>query len=505
MKNYAFDPSHQNMGRHIVSGILNSGGLQIVKVLCQFGSVIVLSRLLPPSDFGLLAMVGPVIGFVTLFQDLGLGQATIQKPTLIHDEVNAFFWINVAAGTALTVIVIALSPLVGWYYGEPRVVPLTIAMGALILVGSLGNQPGAILMRRMKFKALSLYGALGAVCGLAVSIMMAFILKGYWALYFGIVAGTVIPVIGVWISSGWRPSVPRHVSGLQEMLKFGAGVTGANISGFFSRNMDNVLIGHRWGDHALGLYDRAYKLLLFPLQQIVGPVMSTMVPVLSRLSDEPDRYRNILLRTLSQLTLAIWPGIVWSIVLADVFVPTLLGKQWTDSAVLFKPLAIAGLAQVVNSTQGGIFVSQGRSGELARMSFIGAIIDISSFVIGLPYGALGVSIAYAASEYLRTPCFWWFTTRRGPVRLRDVLRAIAPQILGVLASALALMVYRKLAPFLSPISLLTGGLILSYSTAAFVMSLSPHGRKTIKQSLEAGQRILLHMNSKDERTNSHEG
>ena len=95
VKECPFEPRHKEIARYITSGLFNSGIVQAVQVLCQVTSVIVLSRLLPPSDFGLIAMVSPISGFVALFQDLGLSQATIQKPGLNHDEVNAFFWINV--------------------------------------------------------------------------------------------------------------------------------------------------------------------------------------------------------------------------------------------------------------------------------------------------------------------------------------------------------------------------------------------------------------------------
>ena len=484
------------MGRHIASGIVNSGIVQIVAVLCQFGSVIVLARLLSPSDFGLIAMVGPVYGFVLLFQDLGLSQATIQKPQLNHDEVNAFFWINVAVGAALTVAVCALSPLVGWYYGEPRVVPLTIAMGLLILVGSVGNQHGAILRRRMEFGIVAVSGVAGAVSGLAVSITLAVVLKNYWALYFGTAVGVVIPTVGVWVASGWRPSAPRRVYGLREMLKFGAGITCGNMSSFFSRNMDNILIGWRWGDHALGLYDRAYKLLLFPVQRIVGPVMGTMVPVLSRLATKPEEYCRIYLKTMGQLTLATWPGIIWAITLNDTLVSTLLGKQWTDSAAIFEPLAIAGLVQVVNTSIGYLCISQGRSGEFARLSFIGAVIDVAAFVIGLPYGAIGVATSYAVSEYVRTPFFWWYVTRRGPIRPHDLVRTILPQTASALAAGVVLLACRKLTQ-MPPIFLLTSGLALSYAVSALTMSMSPAGRETLKHTLDAGRRILLHLKSKD--------
>lgn len=487
-----FEPRHLDMARHIASGVFSAGMLQIVMVLCQFGSVIVLSRLLSPSEFGLMAMASPVFGFVTLFQDLGLSQATIQKPTLSHAEVNVFFWINVAIGAVLMVFIMAVSPLVGRYYGEPRVALLTAAMGWLMLVGALGNQPRAILTRRMEFQIQSIYGALGAICSLMASIVAAFFLKNYWALYCGMVAGSLVPTAGIWFASGWKPSAPRRISGLHDMLKFGAGITGSNIASFFSCNTDNILIGRRWGDHTLGLYDRAYKLLLFPIQRIAGPVMSTLVPVLSRLNAEPDRYRSVFLKITANLTLLAWPGIIWAIVLNDTLIPLLLGEQWKDSAMIFTPLAFAGLVQIVNNSMGYLYISQGRSGELARLSFIGAALDVSSFVIGLPYGAIGVATAYAISEYLRTPFFWWNVTRIGPIRPRHIIYVILPHVISAFASGMVLTLYRKWvhAP---PLFLLAGGLVLSYAIAVFVMLLSRSGRETLEHAWEAGQRLLLHV------------
>ena len=147
------------------------GFLQAVRVLCQFGSVVVLSRLLSPSEFGVVAMAAPVISFAGLFQDLGLSQATVQKRGVDEAEVNAFFWINLGAGACLCALVIALSPLAGSYYHEARAVKVTAAFGALILLGSLGSQPGAIMTRRMLYRASAINGAISAVAGLLASVM----------------------------------------------------------------------------------------------------------------------------------------------------------------------------------------------------------------------------------------------------------------------------------------------------------------------------------------------
>ena len=461
--------------------------MQIIKVLCQFASVVVLSRLLPPSDFGLIAMVTPIYGFVLLFQDMGLSQATIQKPDISHDEVNAFFWINVVVGFALTVAIMAISPLIGWYYHEPRVVMLSIAMASLVLLGSLGNQPCAILTRRMNFTALSVTGVIGAISGLLASVLFALWLKNYWALYVGMLVGTFFPVVGVWIAARWAPSAPRRVPGIRGMLSFGAGVTSANVLSFIARNADNVLIGHRWGDYVLGFYDRAYKLLLFPLQRLSGPVLYTMIPVLSRLVADPTHYRTIFLKTITQLMYAVWPGILWAVALSDTLVPVLLGKQWSDAAKIFNLLAFAGVLQVINSANGCLFVSQGRGGDLARYNLVSTIGYVAAFFIGLPDGATGVAAAYAICELILTPFLWWYMTRTGPIRLMDMAETLLPQLVSAAICVAALFLFQRNFELPSYL-LLAAGLIISYGTYTLALLLTPKGRIVIRQALS----ILRH-------------
>ena len=479
MDDAIFDPPHQEMGRHVRTGLLSSGAAQIVKIGCQFTSVVVLSRLLPPSDFGLVAMAGPVYAFVSLFLDLGLNQATIQKKSLTHAEVNAFFWINLAVGLALTIVLGAASPLAGWYYGDGRVTGLTAAMAGLIVISALGNQHNAILRRRMSFRAASLIDVIGTVAGLGVSIAAALILKTYWALYDGMAAAIIVPVIGSWIATRWRPSlphIPRHIGG---SIKFGLGITSFNMTNFFARNLDNVLIGRFCGSLVLGLYDRAYKLLLFPLQRIVGPITDVMLPVLSKLQHEPDAYRRLYMNLVSQLLLITWPGILCAIVFGPALIATLLGPQWAGSAAIFLPLAIVALVQMVNNPSGLLFITQGRSGHYAKWGIIGGATSVASFVIGLPFGAVGVATAYAAAEYIRTPFLWRYATRQGPVGIKDVLAATLPAIGAAFATLLGLIMLRY-SQILSGLPLLIVAGSMSYAIFTAALSLFPSGRATVK-------------------------
>lgn len=459
-----------------------TGGAQGIRLACQFTSVIVLSRLLAPEDFGIVAMAAPVMGFVGLFQDLGLMQATVQKKHIAHAEVNALFWINMAISALLAGVLVLAAPLAARFYGEPGVGLLVGALSLQILVGGAGGQHHAILNRRMQFGRLAILDSASAIAGLGVAIAWALVDPGYWALYAGGLATALTATAMAWAASGWRPGWPRWATGAGGLVHFGAGITGFNFASFFARNLDNVLIGRYRGNEELGLYDRAYKLLLFPLQQVTNPLSRVMVPALSRMTDEPHRYRHAYLRVVPLLLLVTLPGVALAIAMADVLVPFALGQQWAGSALIFQALGFAGLLQSLNNPSGWLFISQGRSAEFMRWGIVTAMTSVAAFVIGLPYGALGVAVAYAASEYLRTPFLWLYVGRRGPVRTMDMARTALPFVLG---AHLALVILWALKPHLpqAPLPALVLGTLLSYSLVIAVVALFEPGRRTLGECL----------------------
>lgn len=477
-----FDPPVGSLGRSVKRGALMTGSAQGVRLACQFASVIVLSRLLAPEDFGIVAMAAPAMSFVGLFQDLGLTQATVQKKRITHAEVNALFWINMGISALLAGILVLAAPLAAWFYRESKVGLLVAALSLQILVSGAGGQHYAILNRRMQFGRLAVLGSASAVAGFGVAIVWALVDPGYWALYAGGLATAMTATVMAWAASGWRPGWPRWAAGAGSLVNFGAGITGFNLANFFARNLDNVLIGRYRGNVELGLYDRAYKLLLFPLQQVTNPLSQVMVPALSRMTDEPHRYRHAYLRVAPLLLLVTLPGVALAIAMADVLVPFALGQQWAGSALIFQALGFAGLLQSLNNPSGWLFISQGRSAEFMRWGIVTAVTSVSAFVIGLPYGAYGVALAYAASEYLRTPLLWLYVGRHGPVRTMDMARAAFPFVLGAHLAIGLLWVARSYLPE-APLPALVLGTLLSYSLVIAVAALFEPGRRTLGECL----------------------
>lgn len=478
-RDFSFTPSSAgSLGSRATSGALAVGVVQIVKFAIQFASAIVLSRLLQPADFGVVAMVAPLLAFIGLFQDLGLAQATIQRAELTHSQASALFWINFAAATLCALAVLALAPAAAAFYAAPELERLAAAYALLVAVNGLAAQHAALLNREMMFKALAIADAGSAIIGFFATVVAAFCTPNYWALFIGGATSTLFNLCAVWALLGWAPARPKFERGFGAFVTFGAGVTGFNLVNYFSRNLDNILIGRAFGEATLGYYDRAYKLLLFPLHQINFPLARVMLPALARLVNEPDRYRSAYLRSVRLVLLVTLPGVVFLIVYADEVIPVVIGERWRETSRIFSWLGFAALVQPLNNLSGMLYLSQGRIRELALVGAVLSAVPIVGFLCGLPFGAIGVASAYAFVEIFKTPVVWWAATKQGPVRLRDILSTAGPNACGAIASFAALLALRHEAPSI-PLITIVAGVILSYASMMFVLALFFNGRSAM--------------------------
>jgi O-antigen/teichoic acid export membrane protein len=400
---------------------------QAARAVLQIGSMIVLARLLVPGDFGLIAMVTALLGFLAVFKDLGLSMATIQRPSISRADINALFWINVAFSVTLLVLTAAIAPMIAEFYREPRLYGITLALAFGFLIAGLAIQQEAFLRRQMRFGPLAAIDVLSVVAGTAAGLVAAWYGAGYWALVLMQLVGGFVRTATVWIWCDWRPSRPATSPGLRAMLRFGGNLTGYSLINYMGRNVDNVLLGRFWGAQQLGLYDVAYKMLLFPLQQINTPLGSVAIPVLSRLFGSPDRYRRTYLRMIEVLAMLTMPLVAFMIVSADWLISWALGSRWEGAASIFALLGITALAQPVSNATGWLLISQGRTRHLLQWGVIGTTLSLAAIVAGLPWGATGVAAFYGVSGLLiRAPLLYWLVGREGPIHTADLYRAMIP-------------------------------------------------------------------------------
>lgn len=462
-----------------VRGAIATGASQAVRVGIQFISVVILARLLEPGAFGVFAMVAPIVSLATLLQDFGLANAIITPKTITDEEVGGIFRLNLVISAALALILAAASPLLAWVYHEPQVVPVTLLACVHIVFVAGSAVQLALLARTLKFFQLAAIEISAAVTGILVAMAVAWKFGGPWALVAQLLASSITTLAVAWIWSGWTPTRFASLRQLRPMLRFGSGMTGFNLANYVSRNADNLLIGWHSGSVQLGYYDRAYKILLFPILQVNAPFTKFMIPILSRIQDDPGRFRSTYVRILRVIMMITGPLMVFLIATADHLIPFLLGEHWRPTIQIFRWLGLVGAFQILSNTFGWLFITQGRVGELARLGFFNAITSVASFVVGLHWGAVGVAAAYGLSGLLlRFPLNLWAVGRQGNVSTRDILYASTPQILGAAAATAAWLGLQAEFPT-QPIAYLAISGVLIYATNTAVLLMIPGTRAII--------------------------
>ena len=456
---------------------------QGLRFFLTFASQIVLARLLSPAEFGIVAMVAPVLGVVQLFTDFGLGHAVIQRASVDQQELSTIFWINIALSMAMAALFAALSPAVGWMYGEPRVVAVTLVSSLLIVIGGTGQLHGFLVSRNMQFTRIAVIDGAALVLGVTAGVASALAGLGYWALVINQGVASLTTATLNWYSSRWRPTRPGSVRAILPMLRYGGDVTGLKLVQYLSVSVDKTMIGIRAGDAVLGIYDRAWRLGWAPFSQLAVPVDRLAFPILSRLNADPARYRNVFVPLFQVLALVIMPGLLFAVFRGYALIELLFGPRWLAAGPIFQWIALGTMAMPISMASSWLFMSQARTKQYLTCTLIASVTTIAAYAIGLPWGATGVAAGATISLYVvQLPLFVFVSTRAGHVGLALMLRTLAPVALGLAAAAAALaLINRYMA--VGGFAAICLSLVVAYGATLATLIVLPSGRQFLTRAV----------------------
>jgi O-antigen/teichoic acid export membrane protein len=436
----------QDLDSKLRAGVAWSAITQVSIQLSTLVISIILTRLLSPQDFGLVAMIVVFTGFAAIFTDLGFGAALIQKLDMQQHHTNAVFWVSVAAGALTTLIVAAAAPLIASFYAVPALQPLTVGISIIFFINAFGTVHGALLRKEMNFRTLAAAQLTATVLSGSIAIYLALSGYGVWSLVAMNITYAIVNVATMWAIAPWRPDFSLRWDALRELSKFSRNLVGFSAFNYWTRNGDNLLIGRFVGSAALGIYARSYTILLLPVWQVSSVVANVMFPAFSAIQKDIERIRAMYLKAISVISLLIFPLTLGLVVVARPLVLGLFGDQWAGMIPILQVFGLLGTIQSIGATAGWIYQSQGRTDIMFRWGLISGSIFVLSFVVGLRWGALGVAVAYTVANFLL-----WYPTWSIPARLIDLdfgtmLKRLAPTFYGAALMAFAVWILGLIIP-----------------------------------------------------------
>jgi O-antigen/teichoic acid export membrane protein len=431
----------------IRGGAVRVGAL-VLSTLLRVVSMMVLSRLLEPRDFGLIGMTAAFTGILSLFRDFGLSSAAVQRASVTEEQTSTLFWINVLLGAALTVATFLFAPLVGHFYHEPQLVWVTRVMAVSFLFNGGGVQHSAILQREMRFTTLAVIDIVSLITSTIVGVCMAFAGYSYWTLVAMAVSLPLTTTIGLWIAAAWIPGMPRRQIGIRSMMEFGSALTLNGLVLYVAFNLDRVLLGRFWGPEVTGIYGRAFQLIRIPTDTLNSTVGEVAFSALSRIQDDAARLKRYFLRGYSLVLSLTLPVTVACALFADDVVAVLLGPKWKAAAQIFRLLAPTIFVFAVCNPIGWLLNALGLVGRALKIAFVLAPLMVAGYVLGLPHGAQGVALAYSVAMCLWiAPILAWAVHGTG-IAFRDIVVVVSRPLASI---SIAAAVTYAARPFYGPI------------------------------------------------------
>ena len=386
--NIQTDAIRSDLKRKSLQSGLISFAAQPLKLALGIGSTSLLARLLTPADFGLVAMVAPLLALVDSLSNFGLETATIQRDKLSDEQLSASFWLSLKINIVVIGVMMLMAPILAWFYGEER------------LTGAAAS-----------------------------AIAAAFFNWGYWALVLQLVVMQVTQSIAYWLFCDWRPK--RYVkknakldSNMQAMFSYGANLTGFRFITRIGMQLDRILIGYVGGAGALGLYHVAYKWAYFSFEQVYHTLIDVAVSSLLRAYQDPELYRAYCRRGLMSLFALCLPALAFLFVEAREVLLVLLGNQWLEAVPLFRLLAVAVFFGSMYRVTKWLYVSSGQTKRQLRWGLIHTPTMIIAVAIGSQWGAYGVALGYTTALCLLAVPSVIFCLQDSPLSLLDFFGSV---------------------------------------------------------------------------------
>lgn len=384
------------MIEHLKTGILYTALGKYSNVLIQLVINIVLSRVLTPHDYGLVAVVQVFLVFFTTIVDAGLGPAIIQNKSLTEHDNRVLFTYSLLFVVLLCIVFALCGYPISLLYGNSIYISLSLAMSVTLFFLGINMVPNALLDKMKRFRAVNMRLVLANLCGGIVGVSTAFMGWGAYALVAGLtVPGIVSFVLNVWLLR-LAPAAHLDKTVLDKVWTFAKNQFGFNLINYFSRNADTILIGKVFGPTAVANYSKAYQLLMMPNNVLLGIINPVLLPVLSDYQDDVAYIRQAYLKIVHVLALIGVPLSVFLCIEGHDIIFTLFGNQWGDAVPPFMILSLTVWVQMTLSSTGAVFQALNKTHQLFVTGILSAVLLVSSIVIGIFMGSIN-TVAIALS------------------------------------------------------------------------------------------------------------
>lgn len=419
-----FSPA-EGLSQRVVRAGFWSFALRITERLFGVVSIIVLARLLAPTDFGLFGIVLLSVSALETFSQTGFNAALVQKKEDTKPYLDTAWTVQVIRGITLTLTLFLISPYVATFFGTAAAKPILRVIGLSVFLRGFTNIGIVYFRKELEFHKQFAYQFSGTLVNVGVAIPAAICLQSVWALIFGILAGDLVRVVMSYVVHSYRPRLSLEWAKVKELYKFGRWILGSSILVFLVTQGDDIFVGKVLGVTALGFYQIAYRISNSAATEITHTVISIAFPAFSKIQDSRERLREVTLRIVRVVSLLSIPVAGGILAISPSLTHMILGEKWMPIIPLITVLCFQAACRSIGGILGALVTGIGRPDIETKITFVRLLIIVSLvYPLSQSYGTLGVAVVMALQALLTFPILLKVVLPMINLRIRDFLKAL---------------------------------------------------------------------------------
>jgi PST family polysaccharide transporter len=383
-----------------INGVFWNGVGNVIRQLFLIITMIIMARYLSPEDFGTFAILMIFVMFMTIFSSMGTSQSIIQMESYSSTMLSSIFYFNIIIGIVFFAVLSIFSNSIAIFFSNAVLDKLLPLIGLSFLITTVALVNKTLLEKELKFKDVIIVESLAIVISSIIGIVSAVQGFGVYSLIFITFSNTIILALGFFMREPWRPSLVFKFEDIKAVWHYSMHLTGFAIINYFSRQSDHFIIAKFIGSGALGIYSIAYKIMLYPLENIARVIVRVLFPAFSEVKHDNERFKKGYLTAIKFIALITFPLMLGLMATANNFVLVIFGEDWKEMALILTILAPIGLIQSIVTTTGSIYMAKGSTDIMFKIGSVAAVVIVTSFIIGSSFGLEGITYAYLVGSLI---------------------------------------------------------------------------------------------------------
>ena len=434
-----------SLDRSLVRGIAWTGAVKWLSQSLSWVSTIIVVRLLSPADYGLIGMATTYLALVTLVNELGLGAAIITHRDLSDDQIRQINTVCVLLGFGGFLVSAIMAVPLAVFFRAPDLRGVITVMSFAYVISGFQTAPSALLQRELRFRFLAVAEGLQSILQAVVTVLLALLGFGYWAIVLGGVLGTAFLTI-VTVSKRQLWFARPRLRAIGPALTFSTQILMMRLSWLVWIRADYLIIGRVLGQASLGIYSVAATLAGLPVEKITGLVGRVSFPLFSAVQHERANLRRYLLLLTEGLALAAFPLAIGLALVTEEFVLTVLGARWVDAILPLRILALLTTLRAIYPVVPQVLTVTGQAGFIMWVGLVTAVVAPLAFYLGTWWGITGIVVTWCVLLPLNVAPVYWLLGKRLDLSMWEYVRSLSPALTASLAMAAAVWLVKMALP-----------------------------------------------------------